>query len=302
VKQGREPGPIDFSGGSDPREHVGPALDSGPAPDGIHGHGTDAPTGADPQFTLVRRGFDPDQVRAFLAAERARLQRKEEELREAQTHRLSIAPEEMSERDAYSALAGQVTQLLRTAGIQAQQIRREASEEADRILDEARQGGEAIQREAEAEGDLQRAESEEWLRKARVEAERIRLEAQAEADKVLAQREEVLGIAAAEADRIRREAGGKAEQIRAEADKAARKTRADAERLIASAISRRDLILAELHTIGDAMTMAFKQLEPIVRPRQSEPGNAGSGGDSDTSTGAPAGVLTSRGQAPQDAG
>jgi cell division septum initiation protein DivIVA len=127
-----------------------------------------------PRFNTVLRGFDPDQVRDYVAQLLTRIDEMETELREAEVDRDAARRRYAAARqDAYAQVAGQLADLLRAADQQADKLRREAGEEAARRVTEARQLADQIQREAEDEADRLRGEGEEALRQARAETERI---------------------------------------------------------------------------------------------------------------------------------
>jgi cell division septum initiation protein DivIVA len=127
-----------------------------------------------PRFSTVLRGFDPDQVREYVAQLLTRIDELETELREAEVDRDAARRRYAAARqDAYAQVAGQLADLLRAADQQADKLRREAEEDAARQVTEARQLAEQIQREAEDEADRLRREGEEALRQARAETERI---------------------------------------------------------------------------------------------------------------------------------
>jgi cell division septum initiation protein DivIVA len=134
----------------------------------------EAQADAYPRFSTVLRGFDPDQVREYVAQLLTRIDELETELREAEVDRDAARRRYAAARqDAYAQVAGQLADLLRAADQQADKLRREAEEDAARQVTEARQLAEQIQREAEDEADRLRREGEEALRQARAETERI---------------------------------------------------------------------------------------------------------------------------------
>lgn len=148
---------------------------------------------AEAGFTMARRGFHPDEVRAFLASvagEMRRLQERERqldaELRSA--HAAGPGPAELDE-DTVAALLGEETvRVLQTARESASQIRVRAEESAARVLrdahDEAnrlRQDAEIdaarrrqdAQNEAEAEVALAKQQGREMVNEARAYRERV---------------------------------------------------------------------------------------------------------------------------------
>lgn len=148
---------------------------------------------AEAGFTSARRGFHPDEVRAFLAsvaAEMRRLQERERQL-DAELRSARAAgpgPAELDE-DTVAALLGEETvRVLQTARESASQIRVRAEESAARVLREAhdeanrlRQDAEIdaarrrqdAQNEAEAEVALAKQQGREMVNEARAYRERV---------------------------------------------------------------------------------------------------------------------------------
>lgn len=192
--------------------------------------------------------------------------------------------------DAYEAIASQVSELIRSAGVHAEQIRREGAEEADRQLEEAREEAGSIRREAEADADTMRRDAriqaerlstdrEEVLRQARAEVEGIRLEAEAvrreaqqASERIGTEREEVLRDARQEADRVRGAADAEVKRQRDESQGILLKARSDAERMLGASISRRDLVRAEMEAMRQRLMGVIELLEPAGA--SSEPGSA----------------------------
>jgi cell division septum initiation protein DivIVA len=188
--------------------------------------------------------------------------------------------------DAYGAIATQVAELLRSAGVQAEQIRKEAAEEAERLLDEAHRDAAVVRNEAEADADgLRRdaraaaeriaGERDEVLREARTEAdaikrdaesyaEALRRDAQQEAERITVERDGVIQEANAEAERIQAEAEAEAKRLRGEAETVVLRARTDAERMLTAALSRRDLVRSEMLAMRERLGGALALLEPVL--------------------------------------
>src|SRR5439155_11602694 len=83
------------------------------------------------EFARVRKGYDPDQVRAYLDQLSGWLQDLERDLRDARSAaRSTIRQSEQPPEDQYAALGARVAEVLRSAEQQAEQVRREAEETA----------------------------------------------------------------------------------------------------------------------------------------------------------------------------
>src|SRR5438046_1574711 len=222
-----------------------------------------------PNFPVVRRAYRRD-----LAATR-------EQLTQATTR-----PDGGQQRvgaDAYEAIAAQIADLIRSAGLQADQIRREATEEADRVLSQARMEAGDMVREAQIEADAFRvkskaeadrvgAEREEILRLAREEGEALKREAleegealkreaQVQADRVGAEREEILRQARDESSQVLSNAETDAKRHLEEAERELARARAESDRMLNAGISRRDLVRAEMLALRERLVGAMALLD-----------------------------------------
>ncbi len=148
---------------------------------------------AEAGFTTTRRGYQPDEVRAFLtsvAAELGRLQERERQLEaELREARLATPPQIELDDETVTQLLGEETlRVLQTARESASQIKiraedtaartlREANEEANRIrqdaeVEAARKRHDAVS-EAEAEVALAKQQGREMVTEARAYRERV---------------------------------------------------------------------------------------------------------------------------------
>jgi DivIVA domain-containing protein len=95
------------------------------------------------EFATVRRGYDPSQVRAYLASLAAHVDALERALADtrARLERLETAPPPPSV-DPYEQLSKRFAGVLASADTEAEQIVRQAQSEADRIKAEARSSAE----------------------------------------------------------------------------------------------------------------------------------------------------------------
>ncbi len=145
-------------------------------------------------FTVVRRGYDTDEVRSYLQAvarDIAELDQRQEELRAAAAEADERAAHPVIDEATLTASLGQHSaQLLRHAHDEAARIVAQAQESSSTLLREAQSQVNEIQAQAEghtaervAEAELMVATAEQ---EARVEATRIHADAMAEADEMIA--------------------------------------------------------------------------------------------------------------------
>src|SRR5438874_2177312 len=128
------------------------------------------------EFATIRRGYDPEQVREYLAQISAQVETLERELRDARLE--AAAPErpvtvpEPAE-DPYETLASRMADMLRAADRKAAELVEEARAETGRMLMEARVDADRIRLDAQARAEEARQEGSELLGNARDEAERV---------------------------------------------------------------------------------------------------------------------------------
>jgi DivIVA domain-containing protein len=145
-------------------------------------------------FTVVRRGFDTDEVRSYLQAVARNieeLEQRQEELRAATAEADERAAHPVIDEATLTASLGQHSaQLLRHAHDEAARIVAQAQESSSTLLREAQSQVNEIQAQAEghtaervAEAELMVATAEQ---EARVEATRMHADAMAEADEMIA--------------------------------------------------------------------------------------------------------------------
>jgi cell division initiation protein len=147
------------------------------------------------EFATVRRGYDLDQVRDYLAHIAAQVEALEKDLREiklqsaTKQERLSpgealaaqVAAEEAkapdeatvsADDDPYERLADRFATVLRTADEEAARLVEEATGEAIRIHDEATAEADHVRLDAQARAEEARQAGREALEKAKAEADR----------------------------------------------------------------------------------------------------------------------------------
>lgn len=117
------------------------------------------------EFDAARRGYDRDQVRAYLQQIATLVDDFNRALREA--------PAEAPAEDPYGRLAGRVADVLRSTDEQAEKILHDAREEAARTLDEARAETDRMHADAQSHADAARRQGDEILRNADAEAARV---------------------------------------------------------------------------------------------------------------------------------
>lgn len=116
-------------------------------------------------FTMARRGFDPDEVHEFLrmvAAELARLQERERFLeRELRSGQHTLSPQALSvDEDVVTRLLGEeAARILTTSREAAAQIKSRAEENAARLLREATDEAQRVREEADIEAARRRQDS-----------------------------------------------------------------------------------------------------------------------------------------------
>jgi DivIVA domain-containing protein len=125
------------------------------------------------EFVTIRRGYDPDQVRAYLEqlADQMEVMRVmvREARSEAETARRAAAE---PRTDPYEQLAARVSNVIREADGAAEKIRAEALGDADRLTGEAHADADRIRTDAQAQAEEARERADSAVRAAREEAER----------------------------------------------------------------------------------------------------------------------------------
>ena len=145
-----------------------------------------------PTFSTVRRGYDPEQVLAYLArvAERmegleTRLRRAEKERDETRRERdVALETWDKARNQPYESMAGHLADLMRKFDAEVERLEAEAEAESGRILDEARGEAERIRLQAAGTDAEARRQAEHVLREAREEADRVLRQAREEAEQI----------------------------------------------------------------------------------------------------------------------
>ena len=125
------------------------------------------------EFVTIRRGYDPDQVRAYMdqLADQVDLMQSlvREARREAET---AIRAVERPPVDPYEELGKRVGRVIREADVAAHEIVTEARQDAERMTSEARTDADRIRTDAQARAEETRASADAAVREARAEADR----------------------------------------------------------------------------------------------------------------------------------
>ena len=141
------------------------------------------------EFATVRRGYDPQQVRAYLTSIANQVGNLEHELSQvrleagsaaARTESVRVMPapapapaEPAPQADPYDALSKRFATLIEMADQEAEHILSNARDEAQRAVDEARSEADRIRVDAQARAEETRQESTDLLDHAREESDRV---------------------------------------------------------------------------------------------------------------------------------
>jgi cell division initiation protein len=131
------------------------------------------------EFASVRRGYDADQVRDYLAQVAEQVEGLESQLREARLQEGTMdgpsgpPPGPPPSDDPYERLSKRLTTLLAAADQEAEGILTEARADAARMLNESRTEADHIRVDAQARAEEARQEGSELLEKAREESDRV---------------------------------------------------------------------------------------------------------------------------------
>jgi DivIVA domain-containing protein len=154
-------------------------------------------------FAVVRRGFDTDEVRAYLQTVSRAL-----EVMEEQEQELRAAMTEAQERAAHPVI--DEATLTSSLGQHSAQILHHAHEEAARIVAEAQESAAALMRETQRQAEELQMRTETASAERVIEVERLVASAEQEAR---AEQERILAEATVEQDRIRSEASAQSDEL-----------------------------------------------------------------------------------------
>ncbi len=156
------------------------------------------------EFVTIRRGYDPDQVRAYLeqVAEQMELLRSSLQDARSQTQtqapvRVHVAPK--TDPDPYEQLGARVASVIREADEAAGRIRRDAHHEADELTREARADADRMRTDTQAKAEEAKAQADTAVRAAREEANRtiatLATRRDTLVDQLATMQERILGVA-----------------------------------------------------------------------------------------------------------
>jgi DivIVA domain-containing protein len=152
------------------------------------------------EFVTIRRGYDPDQVRAYLGQLADQIELMRILLRDAQVEaetarRTTTQPRQ----DPYQLLGERVASVLREADHVAETITSEAHRNAEDVIREARADADRIRTDAQARAEEARSRAEHAVRTAREEADRtiagLSTRRDALVDQIASMQERLIGVA-----------------------------------------------------------------------------------------------------------
>jgi len=152
------------------------------------------------EFVTIRRGYDPDQVRAYLEQLADQMELMRVLLREAQAEaETAIRTSSQPRQDPYEQLGERVASVIREADHMAETIRGEAHRDAEQVTREARADADRIRTDAQSKGEEARARADAAVRIAREEADRtiagLATRRDALFDQLASMQERLIGVA-----------------------------------------------------------------------------------------------------------
>jgi DivIVA domain-containing protein len=126
-----------------------------------------------PEFAVVLRGYDPEEVRAYVQNVATHIDGLQRQLQDANEQVEAGRRQYMAAKEAaYKQLATHMADLLHAADMEAERLKREGQEEASHATSEAERVSLDMRREAESHAETLRREGEEMLWRAKSETER----------------------------------------------------------------------------------------------------------------------------------
>jgi DivIVA domain-containing protein len=152
------------------------------------------------EFVTIRRGYDPDQVRAYLVQLADQIELMRVLLRDAQAEaQTARRTTEQPRQDPYQQLGERVASVIREADHAAEAITGEAHRDAERVTREARADADRIRTDAQAKAEEARSRAETAVRTARQEADRtiagLSTRRDALVDQIASMQERLIGVA-----------------------------------------------------------------------------------------------------------
>lgn len=152
------------------------------------------------EFVTIRRGYDPEQVRAYLGQLADQVELMRILLRDAQAEaETSRRTPSQPRQDPYQLLGERVASVIREADHVAETITSEAHRNADDLTREARADADRIRTDAQAKAEEARSRAEHAVRTAREEADRtiagLSTRRDALVDQIASMQERLIGVA-----------------------------------------------------------------------------------------------------------
>ena len=152
------------------------------------------------EFVTIRRGYDPDQVRAYLGQLADQIELMRVLLRDAQAEAQTVRQTTARPRqDPYQQLGERVASVIREADHVAETITSEAHRDAERVTREARADADRIRTDGQAKAEEARSRAEAAVRTAREEADRtiagLSTRRDALVDQIASMQERLIGVA-----------------------------------------------------------------------------------------------------------
>ena len=152
------------------------------------------------EFVTIRRGYDPDQVRAYLVQLADQIELMRVLLRDAQAEaQTARRTTEQPRQDPYQQLGERVASVIREADHVAEAITGEAHRDAERVTREARADADRIRTDAQSKAEEARSRAETAVRTARQEADRtiagLSTRRDALVDQIASMQERLMGVA-----------------------------------------------------------------------------------------------------------
>jgi DivIVA domain-containing protein len=152
------------------------------------------------EFVTIRRGYDPDQVRAYLEQLADQIELMRVLLRDAQAEaETAIRTTSQPRQDPYEQLGERVASVIREADHVAETIRGEAHRDAEQVTRDARADADRIRTDAQSKAEEARARADAAVRTAREEADRtiagLATRRDALVDQLASMQERLIGVA-----------------------------------------------------------------------------------------------------------
>ena len=152
------------------------------------------------EFVTIRRGYDPDQVRAYLEQLADQMELMRVLLRDTQAEaETAIRTISQPRQDPYEQLGERVASVIREADHTAETIRGEAHRDAEQVTRQARADADRIRTDAQSKGEEARARADAAVRTAREEADRtiagLATRRDALFDQLASMQERLIGVA-----------------------------------------------------------------------------------------------------------